>query len=171
MSIIPSINLVTNIGFGAEGTHCLNQNSILANIPQEKISFPLKHPHLVERHLEADEFEETTLYSVRETKKLERIREITPNFDTTIFPVKKHFVPELPIIKIAHIINLSSASKTSSLLAELPTNASWEDYYQLAEKFYKQGELDSAITAYQKVIEINPKHSWSYHKLGNIFRE
>ena len=46
-----------------------------------------------------------------------------------------------------------------------------EYYYQLAENFYTQRELDSAITAYQKVIEINPKHSWSYQKLANIFRE
>lgn len=63
------------------------------------------------------------------------------------------------------------ASKTSSLLAESPTNDSWKDYYQLAEEFAREKELSSAISAYQKVIEINPNHSWSYQKLGNIFRE
>jgi hypothetical protein len=94
LSIVPSVNLITNIGFTAEGTHCKNPNDILANLPQETIFFPLKHPHLVERHLQADEFEETIRYSRREQKKLERIKEITPNFDTTIFPVQKHFVPE-----------------------------------------------------------------------------
>ncbi|MEI2418835.1 hypothetical protein V6O07_01055, partial [Arthrospira platensis SPKY2] len=94
LSIIPSVNLVTNIGCSPEGTNCIDPNDILANLPKEKISFPLKHPHLVERNLEADEFEETTVYSVRETKRLERIREITPDFDTTTFPVQKYFVPK-----------------------------------------------------------------------------
>ncbi|WP_293136591.1 hypothetical protein [Okeania sp. SIO3I5] len=94
LSIIPSVNLVTNIGCSPEGTNCIDPNDILANLPKEKISFPLKHPNLVERNMEADEFEETTIYSVRETKRLERIREITPDFDTTIFPVQKCFVPK-----------------------------------------------------------------------------
>ncbi|NES89355.1 tetratricopeptide repeat protein [Okeania hirsuta] len=47
----------------------------------------------------------------------------------------------------------------------------YEYYFQIAEEFYKQREFNSALTTYQKVIEINPKHSWSYYKLGNIFRE
>lgn len=141
LSIIPSVNLVTNIGFGAEGTHCLDQNNILANIPQEKKSFPLKHPHLVERHLGADEFEETTLYSVRETKKLERIKKITPDFDTTIFPIKKHFVPEFRVIKIAHIINPVIVNESSDLhIAQPITLATMKTAQQQAE-----GKVDVTI--------------------------
>lgn len=43
--------------------------------------------------------------------------------------------------------------------------------FQIAEDLYQQRELDSAITAYKKVIEINPKHFLSYHKIANILRE
>lgn len=40
-SITPRVNLISNIGFGNEATHTLNKKDSSANIPLEKISFPL----------------------------------------------------------------------------------------------------------------------------------
>ena len=40
-SIVPNVNLVTNIGFGDQGTNTKNPKDISANIPLEGISFPL----------------------------------------------------------------------------------------------------------------------------------
>jgi len=40
-SIAPSVNLISNIGFGDEGTHTLNENDISANLPLEEMKFPL----------------------------------------------------------------------------------------------------------------------------------
>ena len=43
MSIVPRVNLVTNIGFGADATNTKSADRF-ANVPTAPISFPLKHP-------------------------------------------------------------------------------------------------------------------------------
>lgn len=43
LTIIPSVNLVSNIGFGPDATHT-NSVSVSSNLAVEDISFPLKHP-------------------------------------------------------------------------------------------------------------------------------
>jgi len=43
LCICPNLNLVSNIGFGLEGTNTKSK-SIVANIPSEKMNFPLIHP-------------------------------------------------------------------------------------------------------------------------------
>ena len=63
LSVLPNINLVSNIGFGKEGTHATDTNSILANIPVEEMQFPLKHPPFIVRDTQADNFTERTFYS------------------------------------------------------------------------------------------------------------
>jgi predicted O-linked N-acetylglucosamine transferase (SPINDLY family) len=63
LSVLPNINLVSNIGFGKEGTHATDTNSILANIPVEEMQFPLKHPPFVVRDTQGDNFTERTFYS------------------------------------------------------------------------------------------------------------
>lgn len=45
-SIVPNINLVSNIGFGREATHTINKRSIAANSPSFGI-LPIKHPSKV----------------------------------------------------------------------------------------------------------------------------
>lgn len=42
-SICPSVNLVSNIGFGVDGTNT-KDNSVVASMPTEKMTFPLIHP-------------------------------------------------------------------------------------------------------------------------------
>ena len=44
-SILPNQNLISNIGFGEEGTHTKEVTS-LANMDVEEIKFPLKHPEI-----------------------------------------------------------------------------------------------------------------------------
>jgi len=56
LSIVPSKNLVTNIGFGTEATNARSNSHRTANIIAEEIEFPLKHPPITERDLEADMF-------------------------------------------------------------------------------------------------------------------
>lgn len=55
LSILPHGNLVTNIGFGAQGTHTTNASSRVANIPVTAMTFPLQGPPYVLRHVAADE--------------------------------------------------------------------------------------------------------------------
>ncbi|MBW4425772.1 MAG: hypothetical protein KME50_15295 [Nostoc desertorum CM1-VF14] len=73
LSVLPNINLVSNIGFGKEGTHATDSNSILSNIPVEEIQFPLKHPPFIIRDTLADNFTERTFYSGTLAKKEQAI--------------------------------------------------------------------------------------------------
>lgn len=56
LSIVPRVNLVSNIGFGAQATHTFDPQSHLANRPVAEITFPLKHPRELRRNWQADEF-------------------------------------------------------------------------------------------------------------------
>jgi predicted O-methyltransferase YrrM len=55
VSILPNVNLVTNIGFGPDAVHCQNADSLLANLPVRPIG-DLRHPSRVEPDREADRF-------------------------------------------------------------------------------------------------------------------
>ena len=44
LSIYPSVNLISNIGFGADATHTKFEGNFVANLPTRGIQFPLKHP-------------------------------------------------------------------------------------------------------------------------------
>jgi hypothetical protein len=47
LSIVPSVNLISNIGFGDNATHTKNKNSAVGNIPLTLMSFPLREPSAV----------------------------------------------------------------------------------------------------------------------------
>ncbi|MDB9306649.1 glycosyltransferase [Nodularia spumigena CS-591/12] len=62
LTILPNVNLVSNIGFGS-GTHTAISNSSFANIPVEVMNFPLNNPAIINRNIEADNFTEQTQFS------------------------------------------------------------------------------------------------------------
>jgi hypothetical protein len=62
LSIIPSTNLITNIGFGPQATHTMTGTSDLANMPLEPMTFPLRHPNLMIRDAWADEIMRREIY-------------------------------------------------------------------------------------------------------------
>lgn len=53
LGIIPSQNLVTNIGFGPDATHTLVKSGF-GPVPSVPMEFPLIHPEVVARNIEAD---------------------------------------------------------------------------------------------------------------------
>jgi hypothetical protein len=55
LSIVPRVNLVSNIGFGPAATHTLDPQSHLANLPAYELAKPLIHPRRIERNRQADE--------------------------------------------------------------------------------------------------------------------
>jgi hypothetical protein len=54
LSISPSVNLVSNIGFGEDATHTTGASEI-ANLPIAEATFPLRHPPWMLRDRAADE--------------------------------------------------------------------------------------------------------------------
>lgn len=56
LSIMPAVNLCTNIGFGPGAQHYKEFNPKLADVPAGEMHFPLQHPATVVRSREADDF-------------------------------------------------------------------------------------------------------------------
>lgn len=52
--VIPNVNLVSNIGFGVDATHTINENH-LAGLPTTDI-WKINHPPFIVRHQEADNY-------------------------------------------------------------------------------------------------------------------
>jgi hypothetical protein len=59
MSIIPSTNLIKNLGFGVNASHTNNADSPLALLKIDSIAFPIKHPTIVQ----ADKYYDTYYFS------------------------------------------------------------------------------------------------------------
>ncbi|HAW52052.1 MAG TPA: hemolytic protein HlpA-like protein [Flavobacteriales bacterium] len=55
ISVIPALNMVSNIGFAANATHTTKYSN-LANLARASIAFPLKHPLGVFKNIQADQF-------------------------------------------------------------------------------------------------------------------
>jgi hypothetical protein len=63
LSIIPHVNLVSNVGLGADSTNFTSgQEFSFMNMPTEAMGFPLLHPPFMVRNLEADKFIQKTVY-------------------------------------------------------------------------------------------------------------
>jgi len=54
LSILPSTNLITNIGFGADATHTKRIDDERAFVPAVPMEFPLRHPPHMIRDVDAD---------------------------------------------------------------------------------------------------------------------
>lgn len=54
LSIVPAVNLVTNIGFGDDATHTFDPHDQLEHPAAHELAFPLRHPALVQRDARRD---------------------------------------------------------------------------------------------------------------------
>lgn len=61
LTIVPSVNLVSNIGTGRDATHTSIKSRVL-NLPVKRINFPLKHPKVIKEDIKADSIIERILY-------------------------------------------------------------------------------------------------------------
>ena len=79
LSILPQVNLVSNIGFTEDATNTGSEPSIYSNMKVNSIEFPLKHPPFIIPDLSADKFTQDTLFDYhpnlikRVRKKLSKI--------------------------------------------------------------------------------------------------
>jgi hypothetical protein len=62
LSILPSKNLISNIGFGSQATNTFGKRNRLANNPVHQMQIPLTHPPYVQRFMPADLFIERYVY-------------------------------------------------------------------------------------------------------------
>jgi len=62
LTIIPNVNLVSNIGFGPDSLHTA-EKKVFSNMKAEPITFPISHPAYVLRESAADYITEKTIFS------------------------------------------------------------------------------------------------------------
>ncbi|MCB0096497.1 MAG: hypothetical protein KDE50_24180 [Caldilineaceae bacterium] len=65
LTILPAVNLVTNIGFDERATHTKNPQAAAANLAVRPIDFPLKHPAEVMADKQADAYTTYNHFGVR----------------------------------------------------------------------------------------------------------
>jgi hypothetical protein len=61
LTVLPSVNLVSNIGFRVDATHT-TAASAFADLPSGEMRFPLTHPSFILPHVEADLYTQRTQY-------------------------------------------------------------------------------------------------------------
>jgi hypothetical protein len=61
VSIIPKVNLVSNIGYRGDATHTKRKSKI-SNLPVLNIDFPLTHPKIISRNLKMDDLMQRKIY-------------------------------------------------------------------------------------------------------------
>jgi hypothetical protein len=55
-AVVPSKNLIKNVGFGKDATHTKSKSKPFRNIDSSEISFPLRHPPFVARDFDSELF-------------------------------------------------------------------------------------------------------------------
>jgi hypothetical protein len=65
LTVVPSRNLVKNIGFGDDATHTKLDGGRLSKVPLETIPFPLKHPDAIMRDCVADRWIDLIVYGIK----------------------------------------------------------------------------------------------------------
>jgi hypothetical protein len=71
LAVLPNVNLITNIGHGADATHTFGY-SRFDNMPATPMEFPLVHPPFILRDDRADRFTENHHYLVNRIRNLPR---------------------------------------------------------------------------------------------------
>jgi hypothetical protein len=54
LSVLPGVNLISNMGFGERATHTRRPNDWRANLPTSELGFPLQHPQFMVRDVGND---------------------------------------------------------------------------------------------------------------------
>jgi hypothetical protein len=69
VNVMPNVNLISNIGFGVDATHTVS-DSYLANLPVDRMIFPISHPVGIFINLQADMFSSQQFFNVPIYKKI-----------------------------------------------------------------------------------------------------
>lgn len=72
LTILPNVNLISNIGFGEGATHTVSTKNPFINLPTQSMSFPLQHPSFVIRDSVADKFTQDSVFNATVKNRLIR---------------------------------------------------------------------------------------------------
>jgi hypothetical protein len=83
LTVIPEVNLVSNIGFGYDASHTKGSGKGIANMKREGIKFPLNHPPEIEKNIIADKYEAKKFHRFGVKEKIRRLFLQKFNLDIT----------------------------------------------------------------------------------------
>jgi hypothetical protein len=63
LTILPSVNLVSNIGFDGDATHTTGKDCVYSKMPVFNLSFPVKHPNWMIKDKRADDYTQKTNFN------------------------------------------------------------------------------------------------------------
>lgn len=92
LSIVPSVNLCQNIGFGKESTHTKFDYYWFTKIPVKTITLPFKGPENIERDFELDRFEDIKVHRTKQLV-LFKIKKILKPFINKVIEFIQHLAP------------------------------------------------------------------------------
>lgn len=79
LTIFPSKNLITNLGFGEDATHTTNPLDKSSNLKRENLTFPLEHPPFVLPDVEADKHAFIEHYTNLSTRIKSNLKSLLPD--------------------------------------------------------------------------------------------
>ena len=85
LSVMPTVNLCQNIGFGPDAQHNKEPNPKLAEVPVHEMEFPLRHPSTMVRNREYDDFvfRELLASTAKRVSRLGRLMNYRSRFQKT----------------------------------------------------------------------------------------
>ena len=89
LAITPKNNLITNIGFGVESTHAL-QNDAKANLPLNKLELPIVHPTAIKINIKADNYNWKFVFRINNTWK-KKIKSFLRHYVPELYSLAKEF--------------------------------------------------------------------------------
>ncbi|MFM5941821.1 MAG: glycosyltransferase family 2 protein, partial [Dolichospermum sp.] len=63
LSIVPTVNLISNLGFSEDSTNTINKYSEVSNLKTQNMKFPLIHPQYMMRDVAADKLYFEKMYN------------------------------------------------------------------------------------------------------------
>ncbi|MBS3027363.1 MAG: glycosyltransferase family 2 protein [Dolichospermum sp. DET50] len=77
LSIVPTVNLISNLGFGEDSTNTRNKDSEVSNLKTQNMKFPLIHPQYMMRDVAADKLYFEKMYNPKILKRIfNKIRQL-----------------------------------------------------------------------------------------------
>jgi cephalosporin hydroxylase len=144
LTILPNVNLVSNIGFREDATHTTNE-SPLANLPTKPMSFPLQHPNVMMRNARSDNLTEAIMFSspVSQTQPQENQDSVT--------------ILSQGIEYLNNNQNLEALNLFKKVLESFPERI--EIYYPQAISQARLGQLSESIHSLKNLLSFQGNHS------------
>ncbi|MEY3402772.1 MAG: hypothetical protein RLZZ86_2388 [Cyanobacteriota bacterium] len=77
LSIVPTVNLISNLGFSEDSTNTINKYSEVSNLKTQNMKFPLIHPQYMMRDVAADKLYFEKMYNPKILKRVfNKIRQL-----------------------------------------------------------------------------------------------